>query len=292
MPPPDVPQFALYGENPPDASTEAVHIELIETRSRLYDWHIASHTHRGLFQLLFLLRGRVRATIDEQVWNCKGPTVITIHPSVVHGFDFSAQAQGYVLTLDQGTLFGSKADERSDLFAPLFLQPLQMRFDPGRIEILLEQLMAEFSAPASGHGLMLGWLARCVLMLLLRQQKDRDSADVAGRADFDSFSRFRTLVDSHYREQWRIGQYGARLNMTESRLNRLCLRLGGKSAFDLTQQRLMLEARRKLTYVPASVSSIAYELGYQDAAYFSRAFKRHSGMTPTQFRKENGEQDA
>lgn len=54
----------------------------------------------------------------------------------------------------------------------------------------------------------------------------------------------------------------------------------------------MLEARRKLTYVPASVSSIAYELGYQDAAYFSRAFKRHSGMTPTQFRKENGEQDA
>lgn len=294
---PDVPQFALYGENPPDGATEVVHIELIETRSQLYDWHIANHTHRGLFQLLFLFRGRVLATIDDEEWNCKGPTVITIHPSVVHGFDFSRQAQGYVLTLDQGALFGSKADERTDLFAPLFLQPLEMRFDPGsdlpgRIETLLKQMMAEFSAPLNGHGLMLDWLARCVLMLLLRQQKDHDHADVAGRADFDTFSRFRALVDTHYRAQWSTGQYAAQLNMTESRLNRLCLRLGGKSAFDMTQQRLMLEARRKLTYVPASVSSIAYELGYQDPAYFSRAFKRHCGMTPKQFRMENSEQDA
>ena len=53
----------------------------------------------------------------------------------------------------------------------------------------------------------------------------------------------------------------------------------------MIQQRLMLEACRQLTYVPSSVATIAYELGFQDPAYFSRLFRRHTGMTPTQFRR-------
>jgi AraC family transcriptional activator of pobA len=291
-----IPQFALYGESAPDAAPELVHVELIETRSRQYDWHIADHTHKGLFQLLFLLRGRVRATIDGETWNCEGPTVITIHPTVVHGFVFSRAAQGYVLTLDQSVLFGNNSAPHGDRFAQLFVEPLQMSFPPEsevlvRVETLLEQMMEEFAAPLDGHALMLDWLARCILLLLLRQQKERHDSELIGRADFDTFSRFRELVDANYREQWKVEQYAAKLKMTESRLNRLCLRLGGKSAFDIAQQRLILEARRKLTYVPASVASVAYELGFQDPAYFSRVFKRHTGMTPKEFRQQGTEQE-
>lgn len=290
-----IPQFALYGESAPGDEAELVHVELIETRSRQYDWHIASHTHRGLFQLLFLLRGRVRARIDGEVWNCEGPTVITIHPSVVHGFDFSKAAQGYVLTLDQSVLFGGDGAHHINRVAQLFVEPLQMAFAAdsvvlGRIETRLGQLMQEFAAPLDGHAQMLDWLARCILLLLKRQQKDRHDSEIIGRADFDIFSRFRQLVDARYREQWNTAQYAAKLKMTESRLNRLCLRLGGKSAFDLAQQRLILEARRKLTYVPASVASVAYEFGFQDPAYFSRVFKRHTGITPKQFRQQAAEQ--
>ena len=48
-----IPEFALYGEAARGRDAEAVHIELIETRSRKYDWHIDTHTHAGLFQVLF-----------------------------------------------------------------------------------------------------------------------------------------------------------------------------------------------------------------------------------------------
>jgi hypothetical protein len=68
------------------------------------------------------------------------------------------------------------------------------------------------------------------------------------------------------------------------RLNRLCLKIAGKTAFEMTQERLMLEACRKLTYVPAGVAGIAYELGFQDPAYFSRLFKKLVGMTPKEYR--------
>jgi AraC family transcriptional activator of pobA len=287
----EVPQFALYGENTAPENAEFVHIELIETRSRLHDWHIQSHTHRGLFQILFLLGGHVRAEIDSGLWECQGPVALTIHPSVVHGFDFSKEAQGFVLTVDQSLLFDDKLGVDAALFSTIFVEPLAIALTAvdesrQRIEALLKQLMTESSWPRAGHTLMLEWLARSVLLLLVRLHSDHRSADRTGRHDFELFSRFRVLVEEHYKEQWQVGRFAQHLRVTESRLNRLCIRLTGKSAFDMMQHRLMLEARRKLTYVPSAVASIAYELGFQDPAYFSRTFKRHTGLTPKEFRQQ------
>lgn len=286
MPSTDIPQFALYGEQTRNANAEFVHIELIETRSRLYDWHIDNHTHPGLFQVLFLLGGEVRASIGDAVWQRSGPVAITIHPSVIHGFDFSPEAHGYVLTVDQNVIF-SATHGQGDLYSPLFVQPLAIGLEGihQRLVALLENLSMEAAWPEYGHTLMLEWLARSALLLLVRAQAENTLADQSGRTDFELFSRFRAEVEQHYKEQWQVGQYAAALRVTPTRLNRLCLKLSGQSAFDLTQDRLMLEACRKLTYLPASIASIAYELGFQDPAYFSRLFKKRMGMAPKDFRR-------
>ena len=257
---------------------------MIETRSRLHEWHIARHTHAGLFQVLFLTDGQVEADIDGTLHVCTGPTVITIHPSVEHGFDFSREAQGYVLTVDQGMVFGA-----GDEFVALFVDALVLDLDDqpalmARIELLLGQLMAEFASQHLGHANILQWLAQIVLMLLVRLQAERRTAEQSGRKDFALFSRFRALLEQHYKAQWPVAQYARQLRVTPSRLNRLCLRMARQSAFDMTQRRLMLEACRQLTYLPSAVATIAYELGFQDPAYFSRAFKRHMGTTPSLFR--------
>jgi AraC family transcriptional activator of pobA len=132
---------------------------------------------------------------------------------------------------------------------------------------------------------MLEWLARSILLLLVRAQAERRMADQSGRGDFALFSRFRVEVERHYKEQWQVGQYADVLRVAPARLNRLCLKMAGKSAFEITQDRLMLEACRKLTYVPAGIASIAYELGFQDPAYFSRLFRKLLGVSPKEFRR-------
>ena len=288
-----VPEFALYGEATRGQDAEAVHIELIEARSRKYDWHIGTHTHAGLFQVLFLLKGEVRANIDGDLWEYAGPVALTIHPALPHGFDFSTEAHGYVLTVDQNMLFAAAGHE-GDLFSSLFVQPLAIGLGSApemaaRIEALLQNLTAEAAWPRHGHTLMLEWLARSTLLLLVRVQAERHMADTSGRGDFELFTRFRVEVERHYKEQWQVGQYAGVLRVAPTRLNRLCLKLAGKSAFEITQDRLMLEACRKLTYVPAGVASIAYELGFQDPAYFSRLFKKLMGVTPKAFRQRQHE---
>jgi AraC family transcriptional activator of pobA len=84
-----------------------------------------------------------------------------------------------------------------------------------------------------------------------------------------------------------VQRYARRVAMSETSLNRLCQSLAGTTAFDLIQQRLALEARRRLTFVPASIASIAAELGFKDPAYFSRFFRKHSGVSPSTFRKRH-----
>jgi AraC family transcriptional regulator, transcriptional activator of pobA len=49
---------------------------------------------------------------------------------------------------------------------------------------------------------------------------------------------------------------------------------------------VMLEAKRLLIYSQANVKEIAYRLGYEDHAYFSRLFKKQTGLTPSGFRDD------
>ncbi|MRV73687.1 helix-turn-helix domain-containing protein [Duganella sp. FT92W] len=287
----DVPQFALYGEQQRAEGAELVHIETIQARSRLHDWHIGRHTHKGLFQVLFLMKGHVRAAVGDAVWLRSGPAVITIHPALEHGFDFSEEAQGYVLTIDEQLVYSAGRD-RGDLFAPLFIQPLAMSLETmpelhARIAALLESLMAEAAWPHYGHAHLLEWLACSVLVLLTRALAEHQFAQQSGRGDFELFSRFRAVVEQRYKEQWQVGQYADALHISPIRLNRLCLKVAGQTAFDIAQDRLMLEACRKLTYAPSPVASICYELGFQDPAYFSRLFKKRIGLTPKQFRQQS-----
>lgn len=284
----DIPQFALYGEQTKGEGAEAVHVELIETRSGLYDWHIGTHIHHGLFQVLFLFDGQVSASIGDEQWQCAGPVALTIHPSLAHGFEFSKKTHGYVLTVEQQVLF-APGSEHGELFAPLFVSPLAIGLGAAggtraRLEALLEQLLLEAAWPQRGHELMLEWLARSALLLLVRAQAEHSLASRSGHADFALYMRFRAAVEQRYKEQWPVGRYAASLRVTPVRLNRLCLRIAGRSAFEIAQERLLLEACRQLTYLPASIATIAYELGFQDPAYFSRLFKKRYGVSPSDYR--------
>ena len=51
------------------------------------------------------------------------------------------------------------------------------------------------------------------------------------------------------------------------------------------QNRIMLEARRLLTYSEKAVSEIGYELGFSDIQVFSRFFKKNEGCSPQKFRE-------
>lgn len=284
-----VPVFSLYGEEAVERATDFVHIEDIRTRSEHYGWQIGSHRHHGLLQTVFVRRGRVTAKIDNATFALKAPCLITLPPSTVHEFHFSTDTVGQVLTIAH-TLFRGRKDTAENFATTLFAVPRAAalaRTEPAvpRMQGLLDQIAAEFRERNSGASDMLEWLVAAVLLLIARLHAADHDLDAAASVRADIFNRFRTLVEAHYLEHRPVAFYATKLGVGTGRLNRACRAAANCSAFDLLQDRLLLEARRKLTYIAAPVSLLAYELGFDDPAYFWRFFRRRTGLTPKEFRQ-------
>jgi AraC family transcriptional activator of pobA len=288
-----IPSFSLYGESPAAAAqTDGVHIEDIPSRSRKYLWRIGTHRHTLLSQCVMVTTGPVTVTLDETRAVLAGPAAMIIPAGTVHGFRFRADTQGYVLTVDLARVLGlATVNHRSPIEA-LFSEPrvLDLREDAQlaeRIERLLERQAQEFKQPDSWTAPIGGWLACSALWALAHGTAAHGTPELHGGQEAVRLRRFRQLIESQYLDHRPVAHYARQLSVSETTLNRLCRSLAGTTAFDLIQRRLGLEARRRLVYAASSVNAIARELGFKDPAYFSRFFRRHSGVSPNEFRRRH-----
>lgn len=282
--------YALYGELLSAHDPEFVHIEDISARSLLYEWRIRPHVHNRMFQLVILRTGKVSVWLDETVTEMQAPCAVVVPGGVVHGFEFEPDTAGQVVTVADALVVAMHDRSIRKQFKSLQMTPTVVDFarDPeqfARIEATLTHMAKEFLWPQPGRAAMLEWLFR-VLLLIIRRQVDIQEVQAEMRGSrLETFTRFRQLVEDHYQEHWSIAAYARELALTQQTLNRVCRAFANKGALEIVQERMLLAARRHLIYTDASVEAIAYGLGFQDPAYFSRFFKRLAGMAPGQFRQ-------
>jgi AraC family transcriptional activator of pobA len=285
----------LYGESADGAIAERLHIEDIQARSRRYLWEIAPHTHRGLYQCLFVADGPAITHVDDNHAQLRGPALAILPPGCVHAFRFSAETEGHVLTVAPEVLFEDSDAATRASFEALFAIPHVLRFETGslgaRLPPLFARLMEEYRAEGNGSPVCV-WLTRCILWLVGQELQRRHELDGGMRRAHRNFTRFQALIELHYLDHWPICRYARLIGMSEGRLNRLCRAQRQRSAFELLQERVLREARRRLAYVGMSVTQVAHELGFQDPAYFCRFFKRHTGLSPSRFRLHQGREAA
>jgi AraC family transcriptional activator of pobA len=288
-----IPAFALYGEAGA-LPADQLHLEAIQSRSRLYRWEIDAHIHQGLHQIVWVASGPARVALETMRESCEGPVAIVVPPGMVHAFRFTQETDGLVLTFHPRAVIEGDVPATGEALHHLFAVPRVLRMDPAaaatrRIASLMRELADEFASPDAAGSPVPPWLARAVVWRLARHtESPSDSAQRGRRQGQALFTRFVVLVEAHHREHWPVSRYAARLGLTPERLNRLTRAQTGQGALDLVHERLAREACRRLTYIAAPVSKLAFELGFTDPAYFCRFFKRRTGQSPREFRRAVG----
>lgn len=101
----------------------------------------------------------------------------------------------------------------------------------------------------------------------------------------DIIRQFNMLVENHYRTQHQVQFYAQELNKSPKTLSNLFSLYNSKSPLQIIQDRLILEAKRLFHYTDRSAKEIAGELGFEDAAHFSRFFKNQTDFSPSDFKK-------
>lgn len=281
-----VPVFKLFGENAAWPTPDLLHCESIPERSHLHDWEISLHRHADLGQLLYVQAGQAVLDVEGEVREIDEPAIQVVPPMSVHGFRFSHDISGYVMTLAM-PLFDWLQNSLADA-APSLLQAgcYPVQDDKAYVDLLCERINHEYAHPAPGRDFLLRSLIGALASWVGRQQLERRAEQWRPERGQKHVTAFTRLVERHYREHWPIGQYAEALAITSAQLNNVTRRLLGQSALEHLHERLLLEAKRNLIYTTLTIAQISDLLGFSEVAYFSRFFRRLEGVSPREFRQQ------
>jgi AraC-like DNA-binding protein len=151
------------------------------------------------------------------------------------------------------------------------------------VEDLLQKIHVEYHQPGEWQQRMLTAYLTVLLTYLSRlyteQYKDNDTS-----ADKLLLKQFQARIEEHFQEFHEVSDYAAMLHITAGHLSDVVKNQSSKPAIKHIHERLIMEARRLLFHTNNSLKEIAFDLGFSDASYFNRFFKRETGETPAGYR--------
>ena len=281
-----VPNFYLYGEPHRSVEEHFLHVESLDVRSRPAGWTIRPHAHRELNHLILITTGGGAMQAEGAVTEFEAPCMLLIPSQVVHGFDWQKESDGSVITLANS--YRDELVRKDSDAAALFVAPAVAPLTKDGARLVSAQargLKRELAWIAPGHRTAVDAALALIVVQVVRALAEHrhEGAQSRGRPA-ELVARFRALVEDRFRLREPIAIYAAELGVSPTTLRAACALVAGTPPAEILNLRAFLEARRSLCYSNQTIAEIAYGLGFVDPAYFTRAFTRHAGRSPRQFR--------
>lgn len=288
-----IPLYGLYGELLSNTEPGFVHIESIAERSRGEGWSIKPHRHHNLVQLLLIETGSAEIILDNDRVSLNEQGIILIPAEVIHGFDFQPQTEGAVLSIAL-PIFNEILDAIKDEINISHFNHasvLDLRSTANQFQLanqIKQTIQNEFSRQKKySHGFLKHLMS--ALFILYARAFDIQTVRLKQSSHSNHLQNFIALLEANFYQHYPVDWYAEQANLSVSTLNRICKATLNKSAKKLIDERVLLEAKRRLIYTLNSVENIAFALGFDDPAYFSRFFAKYEKMPPGRYRKNNSQ---
>ena len=249
----------------------------------------APHRH-DYHELIWVRSGRGYHLIDGNRVPARAGTITLIGRGQVHVFECAADVEGAVVRFGEEQLFGGTEQRIAPgwLLAGRCGRTVSMPAEEaGRLDAVIEALRVEVERPRDAQSVELQRQLVSVILLWIERWYDAAPADEqagADEADIRLLRRFVSRLESDFADHHDAGHYADSLAVPPAALSRALTRVTGSSTKELVTDRVMVEAARLLRFSDLTAGQIAYRVGFSDPLYFSRAFKRHYGESPTAYR--------
>ncbi len=151
------------------------------------------------------------------------------------------------------------------------------------VEDVLEKMYAEYITKNNWqHGMMMAYIQ--VLMIYLSRLYTEQFSNAAQTPDRLMLKKYLSKIEESYTQTHEVTAYADMLNISAGHLSEVVKEQSGKPAITHIHERLILEAKRLLFHTEHSIKEIAFQLGFEDASYFNRFFKRLAKHTPVEYR--------
>jgi AraC family transcriptional activator of pobA len=251
--------------------------------------------HRHTYQELLLIEeGLLWHSVDGQHYEVGPHTLALIPRGRIHMVDRAIEVVGWIiqftddfLPTDHGPVVTPEPTTLSGLglASSLALRPDDLH-GLNAVAALIE---AEWANPGrSGRDDALRHLLATLLIRVGRIHAVATGTDLLAREEQRVYHDFTALLEHDFVAHHDVGHYAAALGLDPDRLSAILARLLGRTTKRVIDERLVLEAKRALRFTDRSLGVIAADLGYNDQFHLSKTFKRVTGISPQDFRKQSG----
>ncbi|MCP1199523.1 helix-turn-helix domain-containing protein [Notoacmeibacter sp. MSK16QG-6] len=248
----------------------------------------------GRAYVIILKSGRMELRSVDHSGDAPPPAESLASPSAVllprhgrHCLSLSAGARGTIVAIPMTVLLDAlTACRHLDLTEFVRLSISEMRAETAHfLASLVSQLDEMISANEARKSDSIRLAIALVLVEVHRHAMPPDQL-LRQSAPRTIVNRFHALVQRHFREHWSVQDYAKDIGVSRDRLNTAVRRASGQSPLQIIHAATLEEAKRLLAGSGMQTTEIAFALGFSDASYFSRFFRRMTGHTPAKFRQD------
>ncbi|WP_139958825.1 AraC family transcriptional regulator [Flavicella sediminum] len=257
-------------------------------KNHLLEHSFIESSHRHDFYLLVLFtKGTGIHKIDLNEFKIQAGSLFVIQPGQAHSWKLSKDIDGYIVFYTKeiyNLYFGEKKIEEYPFYdASKNISNINFTdSESGDLETYFQLLIRENQTNKSRKiDKLLNILDIIHIEISRKQLLENEQPQQTYQHKIKVFNEY---LEAYYKEKKSPSFYAEKMHISLKHLNRICKDLLNKTVTELISQRVVLEAKRMLTFSSDSVSQIADALGYSNYSYFSKLFKKNTGFTPTSYK--------
>ncbi len=249
------------------------------------------HLHQ-FYSIFWLQHGQAVHATDFVEYVIEKDTILFVPPGLKHRMILDPTAGGFSILFNEEFVRYNQKNytplKEYELFNnPEFKSMVKVEgADKDELNQVIELMIREVECPDTYTTDVVLNLLHLFLLKAIRLFETQYQPLQAQDNESDNFSiiRFKELIEENYIKEKSVSVYADQLNMSPACLNEVSKKTAGITAGEMIRNRVIDEAKQKLYATDLSGKEIAYSLGFDDPSYFSRFFKKYTGLTLKAFR--------
>jgi AraC-like DNA-binding protein len=236
---------------------------------------------------VFFTKGSGTHEIDFDVFAIQPGSMFFFQPGQMHHWNLSDDIEGFVIFYSQemyNLYFGQKTIGDYTFYSSLDNKP-EMLFDLAESKAILPYFESLIAETEKNYLLKQDKIMNLLDIIHIEIARKYSETYLHEAHSYNvKIKNFELLLEQNFKLEKAPSFYAAQLAITLKHLNRICNEILQRTTTEVITARIILEAKRMLMDKGLTVNEISTKLGFDDYSYFTRLFKKHAGMTPTNFR--------
>ncbi len=285
-----LPVYSLQNFSSPERKSQQFQVEVFDANRHFS----VKYPHRhDFFEVLYLQKGSGNHIIDGNKYEIQPSCVFFMSPGQAHKLEFSNDIEGFIFIFTSDFYLLDRSNQNSLIEFPFFYTihqdnpPLLLKseHDIRFLEILFRQGVAEISNSGESTPEMLRSILDLILTTCASRYQLMESFLHKGKGQI-LVKKFFHLIEENSWKKLLMSDYALMIGVTPNHLTQVVKLLTGKTSSQIIKAKQILEIKRLLVHSNLNVSEIANQFNFEDQSYFTKFFKRETGLTPLQYRND------